>query len=179
MKNSFYDESEIKNLGFKSVGENVLISRQAQFYNHENISIGDFVRIDDFCILSGHIKLGSNIHISAYCALYGRFGIELEDFSGLSPRCTLFSGTDDFGGDYLVGPMAPVEFTNVTGAKIHIYKFSQVGSGTVVMPGVIINEGVAIGAMSLVKNSLEAWSVYAGVPVKKIKDRKKGLLKFL
>lgn len=55
------------------------------------MQIGDNVRIDDFCILSGEITLGSNIHIGAYSALYGSMGIELENNTGISPRSTLFS----------------------------------------------------------------------------------------
>ena len=98
MQNSFYSTQELFTLGFKAIGQNVLISRFARFYGIGNIEIGNNVRIDDFCILSGNIKLGSNIHISAYTALYGRFGIEMEDYSGLSPRCTVFSATDDFSG---------------------------------------------------------------------------------
>ncbi len=83
---SFYSEQELKSLGFKSVGEDVRISRKASFYGTKDISIGDNVRIDDFCILSGEITLHSHIHISAYCALYGRFGIEVEEIGRASCR---------------------------------------------------------------------------------------------
>ena len=179
MKTSFYSSSELSDLGFKSIGKNVLISRFAQFYNTSDIEIGNNVRIDDFCIVSGEIKLASNIHIAAYCALYGRHGIEMMDYTGLSPRCTLFSSTDDFSGDFLISPMVPPEFTNVIGGKIFIQRFSQIGAGAIVMPAVNIHEGVAVGAMSLVKKDLEPWSIYAGVPAMKIKDRNKGLLKFI
>ena len=64
----FYSESELKNLGFKKIGSNVLISKKASLYGVSQMEIGDNVRIDDFCILSGNIMLGSNIHISAYVA---------------------------------------------------------------------------------------------------------------
>lgn len=120
MQNSFYTPEELFSIGFKTVRQNVLISRFARFYGIKNIEIGSNVRIDDFCIISGKIKLGDNIHISAFSALYGRFGIELESFSGLSPRCTIFSATDDFSGDYMVGPMIDPKYTNVTGGKVLI-----------------------------------------------------------
>lgn len=63
---SFYTEKELPSLGLKKYGRNVKISRHASIYGAQNISIGDNVRIDDFCILSGHIELGSYIHIAAY-----------------------------------------------------------------------------------------------------------------
>jgi dTDP-4-amino-4,6-dideoxy-D-glucose acyltransferase len=44
--------AQIDAMGFKSVGVNVNLSDRASFYNCANISIGDNVRIDDFCVLS-------------------------------------------------------------------------------------------------------------------------------
>ncbi len=170
---AFLSIEQLKLLGLKSFGENVLISDKASIYSPHLISIGSNVRIDDFCILSGEITLGSYIHIAAYSALYGKFGIEMEDFTGLSPRCTLFSATDDFSGEYLVSPMVPKEFTNVIGGKILIKQFSQIGAGSIVMPNITIDEGVAVGAMSFVTKSLRPWTIYAGIPVKALKNRSK------
>lgn len=175
----FLTKEQLIEIGFKRFGENVLISDKASFYSPGEITIGSNVRIDDFCILSGNITLGDYIHISAYCALYGKFGIVMEDYTGLSPRCSLFSASDDFGGDYLISPMVPKEFTNVTGGTIYLRRFAQIGGGTVILPDITINEGVAVGAMSLVKSDLEEWGIYAGIPVKKVRLRNKGLLKIL
>ena len=177
--NSFYSEKELLELGLKSFGKNVLISRKASLYSSEKISIGDNVRIDDFCILSGQITLGSFIHISAFSAIYGAYGVEMRDFSGLSPRCTVFSAMDDFSGEYLVNPMVEISKTKVVGGRVLLDKFVQVGSGSVIFPNLTIEEGVAIGAMSLVKNSLSSWGVYAGIPVRRIKERSKNLLTLL
>lgn len=175
---SFYSQEELFNLGFKYVGENVFISKHAQFYNIGGMSIGNHVRIDDFCILSGSITIGSHIHIAAYCALYGQNGITLEDYTGLSPRCTVFSASDDFSGDYLISPMVSEEYTHVMKGNVLIKRYTQIGANCIIMPGVTIGEGVAVGAMSYVKDSLEPWGVYVGIPVKRMKDRSKGLIKF-
>lgn len=179
MQNSFYSSQELSMLGFKAIGQNVFVSRFAQFYSIENIEIGNNVRIDDFCILSGNIKLGNNIHISAYTAIYGKFGVEMEDYTGLSPRCTVFSATDDFSGDYLIGPMVDSKFTNVSGSKVLIKKYCQIGSNCIILPGVTINEGIAVGAMSLVNQDLEEWKIYKGIPAKFHKARNKKLLDFI
>lgn len=178
MQNSFYSSEELNSIGFKEVGNNVLISRFARFYDIENIEIGSNVRIDDFCLLSGKIKLGNYIHISAFSALYGKFGIEMEDFSGLSPRCTVFSASDDFSGNCLIGPMINQQYSNVLGGKVHIGKFSQLGCNCVVMPDITIFEGVAVGAMSLITKDLPSWKIYKGIPAKYLKDRSKKLLEF-
>lgn len=174
--NSFYSVDELLSMGFKSIGSNVMISRKSSFYGISNISIGSNVRIDDFCILSGKITIGSNVHISAYNAFYGEAGITVSDYCGVSPRCSIFSVSDDFSGEYMVGAVLPEEVRNVKKAPVFLDSFSQVGAGCVILPGVKIYEGGVVGAMSLVTRDIEEWSIYAGIPAKKIKDRSKNLL---
>lgn len=173
---SFLTQSQLHNLGFKSLGQDVLISDKASIYRPELISIGSNVRIDDFCILSGEIILHNYIHISAYSALYARFGIELHDYTGLSPRTTVFSGSDDFSGKYMISPMVPEELTNVKGGKVVLEKFSQVGAGSVIMPDLNIAEGSIIGAMSFLKSSTKPWGIYHGCPAKFFKKRDKNII---
>lgn len=174
--NSFYSELELLSMGFKSIGENCKISRYARFYGISSISIGNNVRIDDFCIISGDITIGSHIHISAYVALYGSMGIILEDYTGISPRSTIYSAMDDFSGDYLIGPIHDACKTNVTGGRVLIKRFAQIGCNAVIFPNLTIGEGCVIGACSLVKESTQEWHVYVGIPSKPINKRSKGLL---
>lgn len=176
---SFYTDDELKDLGLKSYGKNVLISRYARLYSTSKISIGDNVRIDDFCIVSGNIKFGSHIHISPYVALYGALGIELEDYTGISAHSVVYSAMDDFGGNYLVGSVHPEELTNVTGGKVLVKRYTQIGVNCVVFPNLTLEEGVAVGACSLVTKSIEGWGIYAGIPVRRIRDREKGLLNII
>ena len=95
VQSSFYSDEELLSMGFKSIGKGCMISRKASFYGVGRMSIGNNVRIDDFCILSGSITLANNIHISAYVALYGAEGIEFEDYTGISARSTIYSAMDD------------------------------------------------------------------------------------
>lgn len=179
MKTSFYSENELSSIGFISFGKNCKISRKASIYTPESITIGNNVRIDDFCILSGNIKIGNHIHISAYVALYGSQEIEIHDYSGISPRTTIYSAMDDFSGEYLIGPIHPIGTTNVTGGKVTIERFSQIGANCIVFPNITIGEGCAIGAFSLIRNNLEPWGIYFGIPAKKQKERSKTLLKYI
>ena len=176
---SFYNEVELQELGLKSHGKNVLISRKASIYSPETISIGNNVRIDDFCILSGNITIGIYCHISAFSALYGSEGIILEGYCGISPRCTIFSASDDFSGDYLVGAQFEKEFTNVRGGVVLLKKYTQLGANTIVFPNILINEGAVTGAMTLVNKNLKAWSINTGIPVNKSRPRSKNLLKMI
>ncbi|NME35788.1 MULTISPECIES: acyltransferase [Fusobacterium] len=172
----FYPREELEKIGFKSLGENVLISDKTSIYSPEKISIGNNVRIDDFCILSGDIKIGNYVHIAAYCGFFGGGGIEIEDFAGISSRGIIYSVSDDYSGEVLTNPMIPEKYKKLKYGKVIIKKHSIVGSGTIILPGVILEEGTAIGANSLVLKSTEEWGIYAGSPIKKIKNRKKDLL---
>lgn len=176
---SFLSQEEIAEIGFKSVGQDCLISRNARFYSPQNMTIGDNVRIDDFCILSGNITLGSHIHISAYVALYGAMGIVIGDYSGVSPKSVIYSAMDDFSGEYLIGPIHPEGTTNVIGGIVIIENYCQIGSNTVVFPNLTIKEGSVIGACSLVSKSQPAWSICYGVPAVKHGARSKKLLQFV
>ena len=175
--NSFYTEEELKKLGFKSYGENVLISRFARFYGISNMEIGNNVRIDDFCILSGRIKIGDYVHISAYTALYGSQGIEINDYCGCSARTIIYSAIDDFSGEYMIGPMLPEELTNVTGGPVILEKYVQLGANTTVMPNLTIGEGAVTGSYTLVRHDIESWTINIGIPSKVLKKRKDDLKK--
>lgn len=177
MSNSFYSPDELKKLGFNSVGANVMISRKCSIYGAENMSIGNNVRIDDFCILSGKINIGNYVHISAYVALYGRGGINIGNFCGISPRSILFSASDDFSGESMVSPMVPDYLTNVNVAPIILNDYVQIGAGTIVLPGVTFGCGSVTGAMSLVLADTKDWTVNIGIPTKYYKDRKKNIIK--
>jgi galactoside O-acetyltransferase len=166
METSFLNTEELQNFGFKSFGSNVLISRKASIYSPQLISIGNNVRVDDFCVLSGNITLGSYIHISAYTALYGRYGITVADFATISGRVSIYSQNDDYSGNFLTNPMVPVQYSNITGGEVFINKHAIIAAGCIILPNLTIGEGACLGAMSLLKTNAEAWMVYAGVPAK-------------
>jgi len=175
----FLSKDQLQQIGFKSIGENVLISDKSSIYNAKNIEIGSNVRIDDFCILSagdGGIKIGNNIHIACYVSMIGAGEIILDDFSQISSRVVILSSSDDFSGEYLVGPCIPSEFTNVKSYKVHLMKHVVIGTGSTILPNVTLKEGAAVGAMSLVKNDVEQFEIVVGIPAKKVKDRSRKIL---
>lgn len=170
----FLNDEQIKNLGFRSFGTNVLISDKASIYNAKNISIGNNVRIDDFCILSagvGGITLNNYIHIACYTSLIGKSNITMDDFSVLSSKVAVYSSTDDFSGEYMISPMCKSEDSRVKSAPVYIGKHTVVGTGSVILPGATVNEGVALGAMTLLKTKTKEFSIYVGNPARYLRQR--------
>jgi dTDP-4-amino-4,6-dideoxy-D-glucose acyltransferase len=176
----FYQTNELRDLGLRFIGRDVKISRRAVLYGSENISVGDYSRIDDFCILSavdvGEIQIGKHVHIASGVHLYGGAGIILSDYVGLSSGCKVYSVSDDYSGEYLTNPTVPAEYRNFISKRITLSKHSLIGAGTILLPGAIVPEGTSVGAMSLVAKELEPWGIYVGVPARKIKNRSKRLL---
>ena len=175
---SFLSSEELTLLGFKSCGENVKISRFAQFYGKEYMELGSNIRIDDFSILSAScatFKCGDNVHIAAGVYVYGQGGLTIEDHVNLSAGVKIYTITDDFGGNFLVGAMESLG-RNVISVPLTISRHVVVGANSVILPGAILSEGVAIGACSMVKSVCDPWSIYVGTPARKLRDRGKELL---
>ncbi|BBB20034.1 acyltransferase [Helicobacter cinaedi] len=176
----FYTINELLDLGIKipKNPKNIFISKKASLYNAERISVGNYVRIDDFAILSGNIQIGSFIHIGAWASLSGgEAGIVLEDFCGLSQRVSLFSSSDDYSGKSLTNPMIPSNFKSVSTSKIVLQKHCIVGAGSVILPSSKgLSEGVSVGALSLVVRPTKPFGIYFGNPAKRILERSKNIL---
>ena len=174
---SYYTQEQLKELGFKYIGKNVKISDKASIYNYEQIEIGDNSRIDDFCVISGKIKIGRNVHITPMCLVAGGIkGIVFEDFTTIAYGVQVFTQSDDYSGRTMTNSTIPKEYKNEFMEEIILKKYSIVGAGSIIMPGVKLAEGTSIGAMSLVLKSTNPWGIYVGNPAKRLKDRKKNLL---
>lgn len=174
---AYYTQEQLKQLNFKHIGKNVKISDKASIYNCDEISIGDNSRIDDFCVVSGKITIGRNVHITPMCLVAGgEKGIIFEDFTTIAYGVQIFTQSDDYSGETLTNSTIPKDYKNELMGEVILKKYSIIGAGSIIMPEVILAEGTSVGAMSLVLKSTEPWGIYVGNPAKRIKDRKKDLL---
>lgn len=81
-----------------------------------------------------------------------------------------------YSGESLTNPMIPKEYKNLNTGKVILRKHVIIGSDSIILPGVEIKEGTAVGAFTLVSKSLDEWSVYVGIPARKVKERSKKIL---
>lgn len=176
---SFLNDNELRDFGLASYGRNVLISRKCSIYGADRIEIGDDVRIDDFCVLSAGndgIKIDSYVHVAVYSLIIGRAAIRISAFANISSRVSIYSSSDDYSGAHMTNPMVSKNYTGVKHRPVNIGRHAIIGSGSIVLPGVNVDDGVAIGALSLVNKDCEAFGIYAGIPVKRKGERKRDLL---
>ena len=172
---------ELRAFGFAEIGEGVIVDRSARFYHPENIHIGSYTRIDAYAVLSASAKgisVGSHVHLAVGVSLLGSSQIIIEDFCGLSAHVSIFSSNDDYSGGWLTNPTIPDEYRHVTARPVILRRHAIIGAGSVVLPGVTIGIGAAVGALSLVNKSVPDFMVVAGNPIRKVGFRDQSLLKW-
>jgi galactoside O-acetyltransferase len=170
----YFTSDQLRAFGFARVGEGCMVARNCTIIGLANITIGDNVRIDGFTSIiapAGRVRIGSHVHIATACMLGARGGIEIGDYSSLSQGVRLFTAIDDFSGRRMSNSQVPDRVLGVHTAPVTIGACVPIGSGTIVLPGVDIGEGAAVGAMSLVPRSLPGWAIYAGNPAVRTGDR--------
>lgn len=159
---------------FKAIGDNVRIYPLAKIVGAQNIEIGSNVIIDDFVLIiaSGQTQIGNHVHIASFSSITGGGECCLEDFSGLASGVRIVTGSENFDGQGLTNPTIPQPFRAVTRSKVVVKAHAIVGANTVILPGVTIGTGAAVGACSLVHRDLDPWTVYFGVPARRLKSRR-------
>ena len=170
MENIFFDLNKLKHRG-----NNVIIGKTVRIRYPELVSIGDNSIIDDFTYISTGFEISNNVHICAGCKIIGGRNafVYMGEYSTIAPNVVLAAGSDDYIGG-IATPFVPIEFKgDVKIGNIKIEKHCIVGSNSVVLPNVILNEGAVVGALSLVNKNLDYWCLYAGVPARKIRKRNK------
>jgi acetyltransferase-like isoleucine patch superfamily enzyme len=174
--NLFFDRAQLARCG-----SNVIIGKTVRIRYPELVEIADDVIIDDFTYVSTALRIASNVHIAAGCKLIGgrHACVSFDRFSTLAPGVVLAAGSDDYTGG-IATPLVDAEFKGaVEVGEIHIARHSIVGANSVVTPNVTFGEGAALGALSLAKQDLEAWTLYAGVPARPIKPRDRAVIEKL
>jgi acetyltransferase-like isoleucine patch superfamily enzyme len=178
---SFYSEEELQEVGLAWVGKNVQLSRRVSLHGAARIAIGNNSRIDDFCVLSagtGGIEIGAHVHISCMVSMIGRGKISIGDFAGLSGRVSVYSSNDDYSGAHMTNPTIPEHLTCVDHSEVTIGRHALVGAGSIILPGAIVEDGVVVGALSLVNDRLLRNTIYGGVPAKLIRPRQTAMYDF-
>lgn len=174
---SYLTSRQLRKLGFRSVGREVKVSSKASIYDSHLISLGDYSRIDDFCVLSGWVEIGRNVHITIFGNISGgRAGVSIGDFSTLAYGCHIVAQTDDYSGQTMTNSTVPTRYKGEISSRVRIGRHVILGTGTVVMPGVELGDGVAGGARTLFLNSADPWTIYVGQPARKLRDRSRNLL---
>ena len=150
-----------------------IVSPSVRIRYPDAFEVGEDSIVDDFCYFSTGVSIGRCSHVASNCTVAGgsahRF--VLGDFSSVSAGVRIWCASDDFARDLVTVIPAGIEDPkeNAIAGDVVFGDYTAIGANSVVMPDNRIPEGTVIGALSLLlpRTSLEPWSVYAGIPVRR------------
>jgi galactoside O-acetyltransferase len=62
----------------------------------------------------------------------------------------------------MTNPTVPAVYTRVDERPVRLGKHAIVGANAVILPGVVIGEGAAIGAQAIITKDVEPWAIVVG-----------------
>lgn len=140
-----------------SFGKNPYIGRLVYLYAKHTIKIGDNFYIGKFSQIECDAEIGNNVIIANRVAIVGRYDHHYQQI-GIPTRLASCIRDVDYNWKGLF-------------EKVIIEDDVWIGYGAIVLSGIKISQGSIIAAGSLVTKDVDAFSIYAGSPAKKIKNR--------
>ena len=140
-----------------TIGKNVYIGRLVYLWAKHTITIGDNFYIGKFSQIECDAEIGNNVIFANHVGLIGRY-----DHHYQQPGVPIRLASQIRDKDY-----------NWKGLheKIIIEDDVWVGYGSIILSGVTVGQGSIIAAGSVVTNNVQPFSIYGGVPARKISDR--------
>ena len=178
LNSEFLSREALERLGFAKIGDDVLIHSTVVIVDCAKISLGSRVRIDPYVIMSnrGGIEFGDNIHIGGHTVMAGHGAIRFGDFANISHFVGIYTSNEDLSGRTLSHPSVPGGDKSLRTASISFGRHCAVGAGSLVFPGARFDEGSVLGAMSRIGRPLKPWTTYAGIPARRIRERRRDVL---
>ena len=118
---------------------------------------------------SGDVMIGSNSVINSGCVLYSGNGISIKDNVAIAANCVLAPVNHEFSQRNV---LIRNQRFKVSKGGIVIEDYVWIGAGSVLLDGAILRRGCVIGAMSLVRGEIPAYSIQMGNPLKLVGWRK-------
>ncbi|MBL1147469.1 MAG: acyltransferase [Pseudomonadota bacterium] len=138
------------------------------------IVIGDDSMVDSFVKIkpvggNGDVIIGARSYINSGCVFYSGNGITIGDDVAIAANCVFAPVNHAY--EEKDRPIREQRFKPSKGGII-IEDDVWIGAGCILLDGTILRKGCVIGAMSLVRGEIPAYSINAGNPLKMIGQRK-------
>ena len=161
-----------------SVGKNFVMERGAEIncISTKGIKFGEKVTIGSYAIIRPSnvyggpvgvgLKIGNHSNIGPYSYIGCSGYVEIGNNVMMAPRVSLYAENHNFDSiDF------PMKDQGVTTAPIIIEDDCWIAANSIILAGVRIGKGSVIAAGSVVTKDVTPYSVMAGNPAKKLKNR--------
>jgi virginiamycin A acetyltransferase len=132
------------------------------------IVIGARTVIDSFVKIkpaggSGDVVIGSNCVINSGCVLYTGNGIAIGDNVAIAANCTFAPVNHEFGDK---NRLIREQGFRPSKGGIVVEDDVWIGANSIILDGAILERGCVVGAGSLVRGRVSAYSIQSGNPLK-------------
>jgi len=153
-----------------NIGAGVTAGRDLEIYNDGVIKIGDQVLMANRVLLSSY--RGGSISIGQHCFLGDNVKIVSERANvWLGNDCLIAENVSIRASNHGTRSGTPMRLQPNDAADILIGNDVWLGHGVMVLAGSRIADGCVVGANSVVRGDTEPNTIYAGVPIRKIRSR--------
>jgi virginiamycin A acetyltransferase len=131
------------------------------------ISVGPQTVIDSFVKIkpaggTGDVLIGGNTVINSGCVIYSGNGITIGNHVAVAANCVFAPVNHEYGSkDKLIREQR----FKLSRGGIVVEDDVWIGAGCVLLDGAVLRRGCVIGAMSLVRGVIQAYSIQAGNPL--------------
>ena len=127
-------------------------------------------------------KIGAGSHFYPHCRVWAPWNLVCGEHCGVADEATIYNPSEVILGNYctisqqayLCGAShdhSDPDFPLIS-ASIAIESHAWICARATVQMGVTVREGAVLGLASLATKDLEPWTIYGGIPARKIKERR-------
>ncbi len=160
---------------FRHLGVHVELHEPLVILKPHRVSLGDFTRIDSFTKIEGGegVTLGRWVHVASFAHLNAGGGtIIAEDGANFSTHSMVLGGGATPDG-LTMSAAAPAYRQHVVKRVTRIGQNASVLAGAIILGGVTLHEGAIAAAGSVVTHDIPPYEIWAGVPARKMGERKR------
>lgn len=155
---------------FKSLGDDCVFEPGVMVFHPETITLGRNVYVGHQAILKGYYRnemvIGDETWIGQQCFFHSAGGLTIGARVGVGPGVKVITSSHAEAGRDVPVLHSPVAF-----APVVIEDDSDLGVGSIVLPGVTVGRGAVVGAGSVVTRDVPPYAVVAGAPARVLRYR--------
>lgn len=135
------------------------IHQPTTIISKDELALHDSSRIDSFCLInaSGGMVVDEESVIHAGSHVIGDGAVEMGPRSVVTYNCVILTSTADLA--HPASSVVPEDQRQNITDSVTLSRETFVGSGAVIMPGVTLHEGAAVGATAYVDEDVPPWTI--------------------